>query len=426
MGQLPYVLTPQWFGSLVFERRTVRYLPFDHEATALLRALVEVPPEVAFDGLGEEAWAFYEAFEERGFFRLDGRFAAEVLELKPPQGHLAGPLAVHLEIIGACNLTCSHCFAAPLPRHHHPLRVEEMVPLFAELSAIGSFRLGLTGGEPLMRHDLLDILDAALEAGLRPCITTNATLLTERLARELGKRPLVWLNVSLDGPDAATNDAVRGAGTFDAVVAKLPLLRRHARFALAFTLMRCNAHLAKECVRLAEEVGAGTAVFRPLYPAGAALHDLSMMPTFTQYRQALEELAGVECSLGEARIVEPFGPEQRRPTEATVHTAPTCGAGQHVCSISVQGDVSPCSFLGPGFVTGNVRERPFREIWNEGEAMRLMRQKDDFTGGCRARSQALAGSAHAADPWMVEYIGGAPLHPGANVEISRAVPLPLV
>lgn len=426
MAWLPYVLTPQWFGSLVFERRSVRYLPFDHESTALLRALVGAPPEEVFAGMGEEAWAFYEAFEGRGFFRVDGRFAAEVRDLTPPSGHLAGPLAVHLEIIGACNLTCSHCFASPLPRHHHPLRVAEMVPLFRELAAIGSFRLGLTGGEPLLRHDLLDILDAALEAGLRPCLTTNATLLTETMARELGRRPLVWLNVSLDGPDAATNDAVRGAGTFDAVLAKLPLLARHARFALAFTLMRGNAHLARECVRLAEELGASTAVFRPLYPAGAALNDLSLMPTFSQYRRALEDLAGVECSLGEARIVEPFGPEQRRPTEATVHKAPTCGAGQHVCSISVQGDVSPCSFLGPAFVTGNVRERPFREIWNEGEAMRLMRQKDDFTGGCRARSQALAGSAHAADPWMVEHMGGAGMHPGANVEVSRAVPLPLV
>lgn len=426
----PYVLIPQWFGSLVFERRSVRYLPFDHEATALLLDLHKRPISAVLADLDGErrdmAEGLVDAFHPRGFFGHDERLAAEVRDVAVPDGHLVGPLAVHLEIIGACNLTCTHCFAAPLPRHHHPLPVEEMVPLFRELAEIGSFRLGLTGGEPLLRHDLLDILDAALEAGLHPCLTTNGLLLTEDLARELGKRPLVWLNVSLDGPDAATNDAVRGAGTFDGVKEKLRLLGRHARYAIAFTILRDNAHLVRQCADLAAELGASTAVFRPLYPAGAALSRPELMPSYQQYQEAMAELSGMDCPSGDVRIIDPFGPDQRREEEAQVHTSATCGAGQHVCSISVQGDVSPCSFLGRAWLTGNVRERRFRDIWNDGEAMRRLRRPDDFTGGCRARSQALAGSAHAPDPWMVEHERGLGLHPAANVETGRSVALPLV
>src|SRR5262245_42629968 len=231
-GRRPLVLVPQHFGALVFDRRTSRYLPFDYEATALLRALYAdgIDGVVAAIADADERGAvlrFIDCFSARNFFRLDGRLDAELLAVDVPPDHLVGPLAVHLEVIAACNLSCTHCFAGELPRNQHPLSVREMAELFADLARLGSFRLGLTGGEPLLRKDLFEILDAATDAGLHPCLTTNALLLTEEIARELGRRPLVWLNVSLEGPTAEVNDAVRGIGTFDAVLQKLELLRRH-------------------------------------------------------------------------------------------------------------------------------------------------------------------------------------------------------
>src|SRR5262249_29489203 len=101
------------------------------------------------------------------------------------------------------------------------------------------------------------------------------------------------------------------------------------------------------------------------------------------------------------------------------------------CSISVQGDVNPCSFLGTAFETGNVRNVPFPVIWRTGQQMQRMRQAaeaDGFTGGCRARSLVFAGSAYAADPWFEEYRHGTDgaSHPGANVEVTRTLSLPLV
>ena len=239
----PLVLIRQHFGCLVFDRRTSRYLPFDHEATGLLialhsnsidRVLAAIPPGDELD----TATQFVSFFYECGFFTLDGRLAATVLNVDVPKDHLVGPLAVHLEIVGACNLTCSHCFAGTLPRNQNPLTVAEMDGLFVNLARLGSFRLGLTGGEPLLRRDLFEILDSATERGLHPCLTTNGLLITEDIARQLGTRELVWLNVSLDGPNAATNDPVRGHGTFDAVLDNLKYLRQHARFTLAFTVMQ--------------------------------------------------------------------------------------------------------------------------------------------------------------------------------------------
>jgi MoaA/NifB/PqqE/SkfB family radical SAM enzyme len=433
----PLVLVPQYFGCLVFDRRTSRYLPFDHEATDLLRALCREPIDAVLGRVPQDdrdaVAGFIDCFYERGFFSLDGRLAADVLEVDVPPDHLAGPLAVHLEVVAACNLACTHCFAGVLPRNHHPLTLRELDRLFRDLARLGSFRLGLTGGEPLLRKDLFDILDAATECGLHPCLTTNGLLVTESIARELGKRELVWLNVSLEGPDAETNDAVRGAGTFAAVLDRLAVLRRHARFTLAFTVMRTNAHLVRRCAELAYRVGAHTAVFRPLYPAGIALHHLDLMPSLGQYTDALRELAVMDSPGADLRGLDPFSPASRVPTQPQVHTSPTCGAGNHVCSISVQGDVNPCSFLGPAFNAGNVRDTPFAVIWRTARQLeRMRRQAGDFEGGCRARAQAFAGSVEAADPWFEEYrrhaqAGGAAVHPGANLEtVARAVPLPVL
>jgi radical SAM protein with 4Fe4S-binding SPASM domain len=431
----PLVLVPQHFGCLVFDRRTSRYMPFDHEATELLRALHREPIDAVLSHIPDPAerdavLGFFDCYYQRGFFHLDGRLAADVLDVDVPADHLVGPLAVHLEVVAACNLACTHCFAGVLPRNHNPLTVAEMDGLFAELARLGSFRLGLTGGEPLLRKDLLEILDAATGHGLHPCLTTNALLLTEQTARELGKRELVWLNVSLEGPTAETNDAVRGAGTFAAVVDRLHLLRRHARFTLAFTVLRTNAHLVRQCAQLAYRVGAHTAVFRPLYPAGVALEHLDLMPSFSQYTAALRELADMDSPGADLRGLDAFSPESRAATQAAVHTSHTCGAGQHVCSVSVQGEVNPCSFLGPAFNGGNIRQTPFEVLWRTSQSFRRMRASGGgFAGGCRARSLQLAGSADAPDPWFEEHRRQGGLHPGANVEVAprfRPVPLPLV
>lgn len=413
----PLVLVPQYFGSTVFDRRTSRYVPFDHETTDVLRnaqtksighIVDEAPPDkrTALDG-------FAATFYERGFFTHDLRFDGEVLDIEPPVDHLTGPLAVHLEIVAACNLSCTHCFAGELPRREPPLALEEMDTLFATLARMGSFRLGLTGGEPLLRKDIFDILDLATHHGLHPCLTTNALLLNETIAKKLGERPLVWLNVSLDGASAETNDAVRGAGTFQRVLDKVSLLREHARFSLAFTVMKHNAHETKAFAEFAARAGAHTAVFRPLYPVGTAETNENLWPSFDDYERALDSIWTLDdddARPAGIRAIDAFSPRLRQNTRAVVHDNWGCGAGNTVCSISVGGDVNPCSFLGAEFVADNVRRASFQSIWHESERFRKIRGLPGdgsgtatFGGGCRARSLVMAGDVNAPDPWLVQH-----------------------
>ncbi len=278
---------------------------------------------------------------------------------------------------------------------------------------MGSFRLGLTGGEPLLRRDLFDIVDSATGHGLHPCLTTNGLLITDTIAKEFGKRDLVWLNVSLDGASAGTNDLIRGQGTFDRVMERIRILREHARFSLAFTITNSNHCEVREFSDLARRVGASTAVFRPLYPVGVARTHLTLMPTFQEYSEALRSLTG------DLHCIDPFSPQARSDRQATIFTNNGCGAGNLVCSISIRGDVNPCSFLGSQYDSGNIRERPFEEIWHQGRAFKDIRDTSDeeFAGGCRARAQTLGGNIHAPDPWHREWLEhrSSP-HPLSNME----------
>ncbi|HVI02654.1 MAG TPA: radical SAM protein [Enhygromyxa sp.] len=432
MGRPPLVLIPEHFGSLIFDRRSSRYLPFDHETTALLRRSIAQPVDALIEEVeGEQRAAridFVEYFEQLGFFRVDGRLAAVALEAEPPADHLLGPLAVHLEIIAACNLRCTHCFAGPLPRKTE-LTLAEMDRLFGELAALGSYRLGLTGGEPLLRKDLLEILDAATGHGLHPCLTTNGLLIDERVAREIGRRELVWLNVSLEGATARSNDRVRGLGTFTEVKRRLRLLAEHARFTLAFTITADNVEEVEACAALAREVGAHTAVFRPLYPVGVARDRLDMMPSFAGYRDALARLSKTAPDDARLRGIDPFSPQARSDTAARTHANPGCGAANLVASVSATGEVNPCSFLGSEFDGGNLRERSFAEIWHASHVFQRLRERsgkacgEGFAGGCRARSLAYHGDVDAPDPWHDEWLqtrsGLAPL---TNVHVERSEP----
>jgi mycofactocin biosynthetic radical S-adenosylmethionine protein MftC len=438
----PFVLVPQFFGSIVFDRSTSKYLPFDQESTRLLLRLRSesfdcILAREADTGARHQLIRFFEDFHRLGFFSWDGKFMGSALEMQPPADHLTGPLAVHLEVVAACNLTCTHCFAGTLPRREHALTIHELDDLFRTLAGMGAFRLGLTGGEPLLRRDIFEIIDLAIDHGLHPCVTTNGLLITEQIAREFGKRELVWLNVSLEGATPQTNDPIRGAGTFARVLENLPMLARHSRFTLAFTIMRTNLGEIERCAELAYHVGAHTAVFRPLYPVGTARQNLNLMPTFHEYNEALNRLAGIKDEPQfEFCTLDPFSPQARADAHAVTHQNHGCGAGNHVCSISISGDVNPCSFLGPEFVAANLRQRPFPDIWHRSQGFQEMRAlpgpsgteggKDEtFCGGCRARALVYNGSVNAPDPWISDRVAVSACSPGADID-ARCLHHPLV
>lgn len=399
----PWVIVPQWFGSLLFERETARYFPVDHEITALLLAAREAPVSIAAlaPERREGAVGFIEHWSTRGLFRLDDTLAADVLEFIPPHGHLSAPLVTHLEVNAVCNLACIHCFAGELPRKERALDLRELDVLFEDMASVGALRLALSGGEPLMRKDLYELVDLAIAQGIRTSITTNGMFIDAHHVRELARRSVLWLSVSLDGATRETNDAIRGAGVFDAVIERCSLLRGRVPFSLAMTVTSTNAHEAKAFGELARAVGATAAVMRPLYPTGMARTRLDLVPSFSQFRAAVAALH--EGASEEDGCAMPYGPVERERDRAEVVGNLGCGAGTTLAAISSSGAMSPCSFLGSSFDGPSVRDRSFVSIWNESQQFQQFRSPstlDRFDGGCRARALAHSGNAFAPDPWL--------------------------
>ena len=155
-------------------------------------------------------------------------------------------------------------------------------------------------------------------------------------------------------------------------------------------------------------------MFRPLYPVGIARRHPELMPTYEQYAGALERLTG------DLHAIDPFSPQSREARRARVTLNDGCGAANLVCSISVQGQVNPCSFLGPDHDAGNIRVTPFEDLWHASAGFTRLRaaEGEAFCGGCRARALAFNGSVHAEDPWHRAWKERGRLHPMSNVVVE--------
>ncbi len=124
-----------------------------------------------------------------------------------------------------CNIQCAHCFisSSPSNRSHEMLSLETVKRFLAEGEALGVKEYYFTGGEPFLNREIFDILEAALALG-PVSVLTNGLLIRPDVASRLKRLSdaseySLDLRISIDGWDAATNDPVRGTGTFDRILA---------------------------------------------------------------------------------------------------------------------------------------------------------------------------------------------------------------
>ena len=181
--------------------------------------------------------------------------------LKPEQAYQTYPARyreeVHWSVTGACNLNCRHCFmSAPQAKHGSPSH-EEIIRVADQLAECGIFRVGITGGEPLIREDFLDIIDALKEREIGiSVIYTNGWLLDEQLLDELDRRQVhPGFQLSFDG--VGWHDFLRGIpGAEERTLKALKMLQeRKHRVSVSMCVHRKNAHTIRESVNLMASLG---------------------------------------------------------------------------------------------------------------------------------------------------------------------------
>ena len=182
----------------------------------------------------------------------------------------ARPLLGTLVVTYRCDLACAMCDLPSRGDRRRELSTDGMRGVLDGFADLGVIGVGVTGGEPLLRGDLLEILEHGRRRGLLMHLNTNGSLVTGELARGLQQAGVVSVNISLDGPDAETHDALRGQpGSFSRVmraVARLVAVpRRRFRISVTCALGERNVSLAGALLERARDVGVDRVGFIPVH-----------------------------------------------------------------------------------------------------------------------------------------------------------------
>ena len=351
------------------------------------------------------------------------------------QGDLLNPRLqlVAWELTRSCNLFCAHCRGSATPdTYHYELTTVECFRLVDQILEVGRPIIILTGGEPLIRPDVLEIARYASNRGLRVVMGTNGTLITEEIASQLKEVPVSRLGISLDFPVAELQDNFRGqAGAFDAVMKGIANAQRvGVDIQINSTITRLNVDYLDELLALALELGA--VAFHPfmLVPTGRGkgLESEELSPE--RYEQTLHWIYDKQVELGDRIFFKPTDAphylrvmKQRQKQErllnrevATGHNPVNtitrgCLAGIGFCFVSYQGKVKGCGYL--NLEAGDIRKERFAQIWADSPLFRRLRDLSNLKGkcsvceykricgGCRARAYEATGDCLEAEPYCI-------------------------
>jgi len=338
-----------------------------------------------------------------------------------------------------CNLACAHCRRLESnDADIADLSTAGAETLIGQLAELGRRQpqmpvLVFSGGEPLCRGDLFDLVGKARQQGISAALATNGTLIDSDKARQIHDKGVARVSVSLDGATADVHDQMRQIpGAFEKAIEGTRHLRDHGvPFQINVTLTKLNAGQLEDIYELARSLGAMAVHIFMLVPVGCGqvLAETDMLSP-QEYERILRQVYTLE-SRGQIQIKVTCGPHYERVRrEQGLHKAqqavghpvgPVPGASGHgvhsrgclaglgVLFVSHRGDVYPCGYL--PVHCGNILEERLIEIWDENKDLARMRDVAALEGkcglcsykqvcaGCRARAFGMTGNYMAEEPF---------------------------
>ena len=338
-----------------------------------------------------------------------------------------------------CNLRCVHCYAeSECKQYENEMTTAQAKAMIDDLAAFGAPVLLFSGGEPCVRPDLVELMHYARSAGMRVVISTNGTLITPDLAEQFAQVGLSYVGVSLDGC-RQTHDRFRGVeGSFDRAIQGI----RNAKAAgikvgLRMTINRQNWQDINAIFDVMEAEGINRACFYHLVYTGRGSELMQEDLDHEQTRQAVRlimdrtrdwfdrggspEILTVDNHADGPFVYQELLKEDPERAQAVYELLQMNGGnstGAGIGCVSWDGEVYADQFW-RHFSFGNVRQRPFSEIWTdisrttpESELMYRLKNKRPFvTGRCaeckwlnicngnfRVRAEAATGDLWASDP----------------------------
>ncbi|MCX5842299.1 MAG: 12,18-didecarboxysiroheme deacetylase [Deltaproteobacteria bacterium] len=333
-----------------------------------------------------------------------------------------------------CNLKCIHCYSNSRNiRYKNELTTDEGEKLISDLAAFRSPVILFSGGEPLMREDLPELVEFAVDQGMRAVISTNGTLLTKKTVNILKKTGVSYVGVSLDGMEK-THDRFRGVeGAFNTTVKGIrTCLEEGIKVGVRLTMNRKNFSDIPAIFNLIEKENIPRACFYHLVYSGRGSKLIDEDLSHEESRQV------IDCIMDRTRDLFDRGkpkeiltvdnhadgpyvymrmlkedPVKAKEVMSLLLVNEGNSSGNGIGCVSWDGEVHADQFW-RGISFGNVRKRPFSAIWVDTSNDLMARLKDkrrymkgkcstcrwlDVCGGnFRARAEAVTGDIWAPDP----------------------------
>jgi len=342
------------------------------------------------------------------------------------------PLIVSWNVTRRCNLKCSHCYInATKEEFRGELTTQEAKQLMNQLSEVSKPLLVLSGGEPMLREDIYELIRYGADKGFRMGLGSNGTLIDGTAAKRLKHSGLKTVSISLDSSIPEKHDQFRGVeNSWKKAVKAIKALKRNGILVqVNTTLTQQNHSEIDEIMSLAEQLGVENFHLFFLVPTGRGAKIADISPTMyenmikTTFAKSRRHRLNVKpsCAPQFMRIAKDMGLDMRQWIRG-------CIAGLYYCRIFPNGDITPCPYL--PVKLGNIREKTFSEIWFESNVFKDLRDSNKLRGkcgackyrrlcgGCRARAYGLSsdfidycGDLHepaelngdylAEDPWCV-------------------------
>jgi len=338
------------------------------------------------------------------------------------------PMLVIWEVTQACDLACVHCRASAQPdRNPKELTTEQGYRLLDEIRSFGEPLMVFTGGDPLKRPDLYDLVRHSVKIGLRTNVTPSATpLLTAEAIDKFKEAGVSRMAISVDGHDAETHDSFRGIpGTFERAMFAL----RHARdigldTQFQTTVTRRNMNHLQEVADIVSEVRSKMWSLFFLIVTGRALENDDL--TAAEYEQVFEfmyqlsKTAPYGIKTTEAmhyrryiaqRMKAEHGVQENENAKGVAFRTAGVSDGKGFVFVSHQGEIFPSGFLPVS--GGNVLENKLTDVYRNSDLFRTLRdttqrggkcglcEYQKVCGGSRSRAFALTGDYLAEDPRCV-------------------------
>jgi radical SAM protein with 4Fe4S-binding SPASM domain len=333
----------------------------------------------------------------------------------------AKPSIVAFEVTRRCPLHCRHCRACSTAAlgcettEVDGLSTDQCKRIIDSIAQLKKCVVVLTGGEPMVRPDVFELVEYGQSIGHRMAVATCGAMLNAANVERFKEAGLLSFSFSIDGATEQAHDLFRGVHGAFQMVLKAACLSFDAgvRFQINTVVTALNADKLDLIAQLAVDLGASCWNPFMLVPVGRAGQDTTLALTPQQYEAALNTLAQIKVNLPiELRVT--CGPQFARVARQRkipgAESIRGCLAADGFAFISYKGDVQTCGFL--DISAGNLLENGYNltEIWNGSSLLNSIRNVSSYQGecgqceflhdcrGCRARAYAATGDFLAADP----------------------------